>query len=220
MNGKKRSSEEIRNELFQRYPQLEACRESFEEAFNAILTCYRNGGKLLIAGNGGSAADSDHFTGELTKSFYFNRALDPALEKNLESMFGDKGKELSTHLEGGLPAIPLTLLNAANTAFSNDMDPKASLAQLVHVFGGKDDIFIGITTSGNSENILKAFMVAKAKGVKSIALTGKTGGKSWDLADICVCAPETETFKIQELHLPIYHAWCLMVESELFEPRQ
>lgn len=219
MNGKKRSSEEIRSELFQRYPQLRSCEKSIDDAFKAILSCYKKGGKLLIAGNGGSAADSDHFTGELTKSFYFNRAVDADLENSLERLYGEKGKELASHLEGGLPAIPLTLLNAANTAFANDMDPRASIAQLVQVFGRPEDIFIGITTSGNSDNIIKALMVSKAKGITSIVLTGRTGGKSPDFADICICAPEDETFKIQELHLPIYHALCLMVESELFEVR-
>ena len=220
MKGKRRSSEEIAEELFLRYPQLIVCKDSIDDAFRAILDSYRKEGKLLTAGNGGSAADSDHIAGELTKSFYFDRALDPELEKGLETLYGEKGKELASHLEGGLPAIPLTMLNAAGTAFANDMDPKASIAQLVQVFGKKKDVFLGITTSGNSDNIVKALMVAKAKGVRSIVLTGKTGGKCLGLADICICAPETETFKIQELHLPIYHALCLMVETELFEPRE
>ena len=207
---------ELKEELFNRYPVLESCRGSITEAYDALLDMYRNGGKLLLAGNGGSAADSDHISGELTKSFLFNRAISSELEDGLERLFGEDGKSLSEHLEGGLPAIPLTTMTASNTAFSNDKDPKTAFAQLVNALGNKGDIFLGITTSGNSENIVKALMVAKAKGLKTIVLTGRTGGRCKGLADICICAPEDETFKIQELHLPIYHALCTMLESELF----
>ncbi len=214
------NTDELREELFQRYPKLESCRASIIEAFETLLALYKNGGKLLIAGNGGSAADSDHITGELTKSFLFKRQIPSELEENLTKMFGDEGKELSMHLEGGLPAIPLTVMNASNTAFANDTDPKASFAQLVNALGRKGDVFLGITTSGNSGNIIEALMVAKAKGMRTIALTGRTGGKCKGLADVCICAPEDETFKIQELHLPIYHALCTMIESELFEERK
>ena len=220
MKAKTMNTDELREELFTRYPKLEACRDSILEAFDALLAMYKNGGKLLLAGNGGSAADSDHISGELTKSFLFNRAIPSELEDNLVKLFGDDGKLLSEHLEGGLPAVPLTMMSASNTAFSNDKDPKTAFAQLVNALGKKGDIFLGITTSGNSENIIKALMVAKAKGIKSIALTGRTGGKCKGLADICICAPEDETFKIQELHLPIYHALCTMIESELFEERK
>ena len=220
MKGKQKNTDELREELFQRYPVLEACRGSIIEAYEALLALYKNGGKLLLAGNGGSAADSDHISGELTKSFLFSRAIPSELYDNLVNMFGDEGKELSEHLEGGLPVIPLTVFNASNSAFANDVDPKASFAQLVNALGSKGDVFLGITTSGNSGNIIKALMVAKAKGMKTIALTGRTGGKCKGLADICICAPEDETFKIQELHLPIYHALCTMIECELFEERK
>ena len=220
MKGKQKNSDELREELFGRYPVLESCRASIIEAYNLLLALYKNGGKLLIAGNGGSAADSDHISGELTKSFLFDRVISPELYDNLVKMFGDDGKELSKHLEGGLPVVPLTVLTASNTAFSNDTDPKAAFAQLVNALGKKGDVFLGITTSGNSDNIIKALMVAKAKGMTAIALTGRTGGKCKGLADICICAPEDETFKIQELHLPIYHALCTMVEAELFEERK
>ena len=220
MKGKQKNSDELREELFSRYPVLESCRASIIEAYNSLLALYKNGGKLLIAGNGGSAADSDHISGELTKSFLFDRAISPELYDNLVKMFGDDGKELSMHLEGGLPVVPLTVLTASNTAFSNDTDPKAAFAQLVNALGKKGDVFLGITTSGNSDNIIKALMVAKAKGMTAIALTGRTGGKCKGLADICICAPEDETFKIQELHLPIYHALCTMVEAALFEERK
>lgn len=217
MKHKEMNSEEVKEELFARYPILVQCRDSIEEAHQSLLGMYRSGGKLLLAGNGGSAADSDHISGELTKSFFFKRRIDADLEKNLKEMFGEEGIALSKNLEGGLTAIPLTQLTASNTAFSNDTDPKAAIAQLVNSLGKKGDIFMGISTSGNSENIVKALMVAKAKGIRTIALTGKTGGKCKGLADVCICAPETETFKIQELHLPIYHALCLMIETDLFE---
>lgn len=220
MEGKKKDPQELKSELFERYPCLSVCKESIEEAFQTLLSCYKGKGKLLVAGNGGSCADSDHITGELTKSFSFSRALPAELEESMAELYGDVGKELLEHLEGGLPAIPLTMLTASNTAFSNDVDPKASVAQLVNALGAEGDCFLGITTSGNSENIVKALMVARAKKLRTILLTGRTGGKCKALADVSICVPETETFKVQELHLPVYHALCLMLESTLFEERR
>ena len=219
MHKKEKGVEELREELFQRYPVLNPCRDSIDDAYKTLITLYKNGGKLLLAGNGGSAADSDHISGELTKSFLFKRSIPKELEDTLVKMFGEEGKNISENLEGGLPAIPLTTMNASNTAFANDTDPKTSFAQLVNAIGKEGDVFFGITTSGNSGNIINALMVAKAKGLRTIALTGRTGGKCKGLADVCICAPEDETFKIQELHLPIYHALCTMVEAELFEER-
>lgn len=219
MTHKKKTPFEIEEELFQRYPQLVVCKNSIELAYKMLLESYKKGGKLLIAGNGGSAADSDHISGELIKSFYFSHKLDSKLENSLKDKFGEEGSQLSRSIEGGLPAISLTTMVAPNTAIANDIEWGASIAQLVHVMSKEEDIFLGITTSGNSENIIKALMVAKAKGIKSIVLTGKTGGKSTGIADLCICVPETETFKVQELHLPVYHSLCLMLESELFEER-
>lgn len=213
---KEMNSAQLRDELFRRYPQLKPCEGAIRDAHAALLRCFRNGGKLMTAGNGGSAADSDHITGELTKSFLFKRPVDAELASKLKELYGEDGASLSENLEGGLPAIPLTCMNAANTAFANDTDPKSSFAQLVNSIGKKGDVLIAISTSGNSENIVKAIMVAKAKGITSIALTGESGGKCRNLADICICAPEKETFKIQELHLPIYHALCTMVEADIF----
>lgn len=209
-------SSEISRELFERYPKLDSCRDSIIDAYNSLLSAYRNGGKLLLAGNGGSAADSDHISGELNKSFRFKRPVDTDLASNLEHMYGDEGKQLLSSLEGGLPAIPLTLFNASNSAFNNDVSSESAYAQLVQVIGRRGDVFLGITTSGNSGNIVKAIMVAKARGLTTIALTGETGGRCKDLADICIRVPETETFKVQELHLPVYHALCAMVESDMF----
>ena len=219
MNVKKVEPESILQELIDRYPALEACRESIVQAFDALVRTHGSDGKLLIAGNGGSAADSDHISGEMTKSFRFKRALDPVLQSRLEELYGDDGMELSKNLEGGLKAIPLTVFNAANSAFNNDVAPEAAYAQLVQVFGREGDVFLGITTSGNSKNIILALMAANARGMTTVALTGSKGGKCVGLADICICVPEDETFKVQELHLPVYHALCAMVESALFSER-
>lgn len=220
MQNKKKCSLDIKEELYERFPRLSICNDSIDYAFNVLLSLFKKGGKLLVAGNGGSAADSEHITGELTKSFYFDRAIDEELKKELTRLFGENGTELSKHLEGALPVIPLTSFISSNTAFANDVDPKLSIAQLVNALGNNDDAFLGITTSGNSENIIKALMVAKAKGLRTLVLTGKTGGKCKELCETCICVPETETFKIQELHLPVYHALCLMLESELFDERK
>ena len=219
MNAKKVEPESILQELIDRYPALEACRESIVQAFDALVRTHGSDGKLLIAGNGGSAADSDHISGEMTKSFRFKRALDPALQSRLEELYGDDGVELSKNLEGGLKAIPLTVFNAANSAFNNDVAPEAAYAQLVQVFGREGDVFLGITTSGNSKNIILALMAANARGMTTIVLTGSKGGKCVGFADICIRVPEDETFKVQELHLPVYHALCAMVESALFSER-
>lgn len=220
MDAKKvKTSQEIFSELFARYPELEVCRDDIDAAYRVLLESYRNRGKLLIAGNGGSSADSDHISGELTKSFMFKRAVDAELESKLVEFYGDAGKKLVRNLEGGLAAVPLPTMNASNSAFANDVSWESAFAQSVNALGHCGDVFLGITTSGNSANIVNAVRVAKAKGIGSIVLTGKTGGKCKALADVCIIVPENETFKIQERHLPIYHALCAMVEADLFEPR-
>ncbi|MCQ2070375.1 MAG: SIS domain-containing protein [archaeon] len=217
--GKGPDAKSILERLISRYPCLDVCKQDIEKAYRALLESFSTGHKLLIAGNGGSAADSDHISGELTKSFMFKRAVDPVLEQRLSELYGDEGKALSDGLEGGLPAIPLPTFNASNSAFANDVGWNGAFAQSVNALGKEGDVFLGITTSGNSKNIVNGLMVAKAKKVISIALTGSTGGKCKNLADICICVPEKEVFVIQELHLPIYHALCAMVESDLFEAR-
>ena len=219
MDSQPRNSNFILDELIERYPELSVCREDIANAYFILLESYKHQGQLLIAGNGGSAADSDHISGELTKSFMFKRAVDPKLVSELERLYGEAGKELAGHLEGGLAAVPLTTFNASNSAYANDVEWPAAFAQLVNALGHAGDVFMGITTSGNSGNIVDALMVARAKGVKTIALTGRDGGKCKALADVCIIVPEKETFKIQERHLPIYHALCAMVEATLFEPR-
>ena len=210
------SEEEIREELFARYPALQGCRDDFVAMFNACVRAYENGGKVLVAGNGGSAADAEHIVGELMKSFLVRRPADEKLCGELKERFGEEGAKIAADLEGCLSAIPLTSMPALSTAFLNDVDPLLVFAQMLSGYGRQGDVFIGISTSGNSKNILNAIMVAKAAGITAVALTGESGGKCRALADICVRVPETETFKIQEYHLPVYHALCAMLEAHFF----
>ena len=219
MKKKEKKSSEILDELFARYPQLVPCKNDFEKAYECLKNSYKSGGKLLVAGNGGSAADSEHIVGELMKSFLFNRKINAEFESSLICQFGNDGAQLAEQLEGTLTAIPLTSMPALTSAFANDVDAAVSFAHMLYGYANKEDVFMGISTSGNSKNIIYAFMVAKAKGITSIALTGSTGGKCRELADIVICVPESETFKIQELHLPIYHALCSMLEADFFEER-
>lgn len=204
-------------ELFERYPGLTPEREHIADAFACIRQSYKRGGKLLIAGNGGSASDAEHIVGELMKSFVKKRRLDADYARRLAETDAELGGVLAEKLQGALPAIALVDHVALSTAYLNDVDPLLGFAQQVQGYGSSEDVFLGISTSGNSRNILYACVAAKAKGMKTIALTGRDGGKLKDLADISIIVPEQETFKIQELHLPVYHALCLMLEEEFWE---
>lgn len=201
------------DELIERYPSLSVCRNDIEKAAKALIESFENGGKLLVAGNGGSCADSDHITGELLKSFVKKRTPSKDFIDSLKSIDSDTGNYLSDKLQGSLPAIALTNNTALMTASLNDVDGNVMFAQQVNGYGVKGDVFLGISTSGNSKDIVYPTVVAKAKGLVTIALTGKDGGKLKGLADISIVVPQTETFKIQELHLPVYHALCLQVEE-------
>ena len=178
--------------------------------------CYENGGKLLIAGNGGSAADSEHIVGELMKSFKLPRKLSDTYKKDLKNINEEFGTILGENLQGSLPAIALDGHFALSTAYMNDCEPLLCFAQQVNGFGNKDDIFLGISTSGNSKNILFASVCAKAKGLKVIGLTGEKESDLSNLSDVCIKVPSSETYMIQELHLPIYHCLCLMLEQHFF----
>lgn len=205
------------NDLIVRYPVLENCCKDIDKAFDIVAASYQNGGKLLVAGNGGSASDSEHIVGELMKSFVLPRRLNKEYVDRLVAADASLGAELGEKLQGALPAIALVDHVALSTAYLNDVDPLLGFAQQVNGYGKENDVFLGITTSGNSKNILYANTVAKAKGLKTIALTGKDGGKIKDMVDVAIVVPEDETYKIQELHLPIYHCLCLMLESYFFE---
>ncbi|MBC8597986.1 SIS domain-containing protein [Lachnospiraceae bacterium BX10] len=205
------------DELIKRYPILERVREDIDVVYGILERCYENGGKLLIAGNGGSAADAEHIVGELMKGFVKRRPVTEEMKEALEKADPVRGKELSEKLQGGLPAIALVDHAALSTAFANDVDGMLSYAQQVNGYGKPGDVFLGISTSGNAENVMYAAVTAKAKGMKVVGLTGKDGGKLAGIADAAVIVPEMETYKIQELHLPVYHALCLMLEHRFYE---
>ncbi len=204
-------------ELLERYPVLQSCKDDIVKATDAIISCYENGGKVLLCGNGGSAADCDHIVGELMKGFLKMRPLSDSKKAKMKQNCELLDDELLSSLQGALPAVSLPSITALNTAFCNDIEPELIYAQSLISLGNQNDILISISTSGNSKNVFAASKVAKGLGVKVIALTGKTGGKLKDVADISICAPENETFKIQELHLPIYHYICAEVENHFFK---
>lgn len=220
MKKKEKGVQELQNELFERYPELDVCKADFIKAYEAIKNSYSNGGKVLVAGNGGSSSDSEHIVGELMKSFLFNRKIENELENQLMQLYGEEGCDLASKLEGALAAIPLTSMPALTSAYANDVDAAVAFAQMVNGYGVEKDIFLGISTSGNSRNVIYALMTAKAKGMTTIALTGRNGGKCKTYADITICVPSEETFKIQEYHLPLYHVLCAMLEAYFFEEKK
>lgn len=202
--------------LIKRYPKLEACREDIQKAYFLLEDCYGKDGKLLIAGNGGSAADAEHIAGELMKRFKNPRPVTEDFARKLVEIDPVRGEHLSKNLERSLMAVPLVAHEALTTAYINDVDGHGIFAQQLLGFGRKGDVFLGISTSGNSQNIMSATVVAKALGIKIIGLTGENGGELAKVSDVCIKAPETETYMIQELHLPIYHCLCLMLEEHFF----
>lgn len=201
------------DELCIRYPVLSVCKNDIEKAAEALIESFENGGKLLVAGNGGSCADSDHISGELLKSFVKKRRPSAELIDSIRKINPETGDYLADKLQGSLPVIALTNNTALMTASLNDVDGNVMFAQQVNGYGKEGDVFLGISTSGNSKDIVYPTVVAKAKGLRTVALTGKDGGKLKGIADICIVVPEQETFKIQELHLPVYHALCLEIEE-------
>lgn len=204
------------NTLTERYPALKCCEDSIAKAYFLMEKSYLSQHKLLVAGNGGSAADSEHIVGELMKGFKLPRPIDHDLAQCCKDIDPDMGTTIAEHLQGALPAIALTGHPGLSTAYMNDCVPELVFAQQMLGFGQSGDSFLAISTSGNSKNIIYAAIVAKAKGVKIIGLTGSKESKLSALSDICIQVPETETYKIQELHLPVYHCLCLMLEDRFF----
>ena len=198
--------------LIDRYPKLIVCQEDIMSAYELLETAYSNGRKLLVCGNGGSASDSEHIVGELMKEFKVYSEQASALKE----IDPELGQVLADNLQGALPAISLTGHSSLQTAFMNDAVPELVFAQQVNGYGKPGDVFLGISTSGNSKNVLYAAVNAKAKGLKVIGLTGSKDNKLMKFADVCIRVPETETYKIQELHLPVYHCLCLMLEDKFF----
>lgn len=205
--------------LIDRYPQLASCKDEIYNAYLFMAESYKNGRKLLVAGNGGSAADAEHIVGELMKRFEIPRPLENTFSERLLQIDPLRGRKIQRVLEQPLPAIALVGHEALSTAFANDVDGTYVFSQQILGFGISGDTFIAISTSGNSENILNAVVTAKAMGIKVIGLTGVDGGELKKIADVSVCVPERETFMVQELHLPVYHCWCQMLEAMFFGER-
>lgn len=208
--------EEQLNQLIERYPKLEVCKENIKKAYELLEAAYCNGRKLLVCGNGGSASDSEHIVGELMKEFKLKRKVYADQAVALKEIDLELGQVLADNLQGALPAISLTGHPSLQTAFMNDAVPELVFAQQVNGYGKPGDVFLGISTSGNSKNVLFAAVNAKAKGLKVVGLTGSKENKLMKFADVCIRVPETETYKIQELHLPVYHCLCLMLEEKFF----
>lgn len=202
--------------LVKRYASLDVCKKDILAAYEIMAEAYGNGRKLLVCGNGGSASDSEHIVGELMKEFKLKRKVYSEHATALKEIDPELGQVLADHLQGALPAISLTGHSSLQTAFMNDSEPELVFAQQVNGYGKPGDVFLGISTSGNSKNVLYAAVNAKAKGLKVIGLTGLKDNKLMKFADVCIKVPETETYKIQELHLPVYHCLCLMLEDKFF----
>jgi len=197
--------------LLKRYPVLSECGEDIKKAYNLLEKCYDNSGKLLCCGNGGSSADCDHLVGELMKGFMKKRPL-TAEEK---SRFSDPF--ISGGLQKGLPAISLTTQSGLMTAFENDCEPSLVFAQQVYALADENDLLFAFSTSGNSKNVVYAIEAANAKGINSVAVTGKTDSACSERATVCIKLPENETYKIQELTLPVYHCLAAMIEDKYFD---
>lgn len=202
--------------LIERYPILDSCKQDIIDTYLILEECYENDYKLLIAGNGGSAADSEHIAGELMKRFKIFRPVPLEFAVKLKEIDPVRGENLARNLERGLMAIPLVAHEALTTAYINDVDGLGVFAQQLYGFGRKGDVFLGISTSGNSKNIMSATVVARALGLKVIGLTGAKGGELAEIADVAIKVPENETYIIQELHMPVYHCLCLMLEDHFF----
>jgi len=202
--------------LIEKYPALEICKSDIEESSNILISSFNEGGQLLVCGNGGSSADSDHIVGELMKSFSKKRPLKTEFQDALEGVDSERGSYIASKLEGGLPAISLSAHTGLISAVINDIDPNLIFAQQVAGYGKKGDVLIAISTSGNSVNVVDACITAKAKGMKVIGLVGESGGKMKQYCDVAVCVPTSVTPEVQEYHLPVYHTICQVIEHSIF----
>lgn len=212
----KEAVKEHYDKLFNLIPALKVCSSSILESYNILKNCYIKGGKLLICGNGGSASDSEHIVGELMKSFLLSRKLDEETIQKFKKSCPNAWKYLTVNLQGALPAISLVTHSSLSTAFSNDVDAEMVFAQQVYGYAKNEDVLLGLSTSGNSKNILNAIMVAKVLGLKTIGMTGQSGGRMKGLCDVTIQVPATETYIVQEYHLPVYHCLCAMLEACFF----
>ena len=204
------------DELFLRYPQLKGCQADVESAARKLVDCYQSGGKLLLCGNGGSYADCLHITGELMKGFRKKRAIPSDQRAMMLRRSPELPERYLQQLQMALPAIALGEESALATAFCNDVDPELCFAQQVMGYGASGDVLLCISTSGNAKNVLAAAKIAKSLGLTVLGLTGESGGALYAACDICIRVPEHETYRVQELHLPVYHALCIYIEQEIF----
>ncbi|MBE7044037.1 MAG: SIS domain-containing protein [Ruminococcaceae bacterium] len=202
--------------LYERYPELEVCRADIEKAADMIYETYQKKGKVLACGNGGSCADSDHIVGELMKGFLSERKMEKELLEKFQKQGFEDAEYMASHMQGALPAISLTAQTGILTAFCNDVAPDMMYAQMVYGYAAPNDLLIGLSTSGNSKNVVFAAKTAKALGIATIAMTGAKESKLSAICDVTIRVPETETYKIQELHLPVYHYLCAEVERRIF----
>jgi D-sedoheptulose 7-phosphate isomerase len=209
----------VRNEfdlLFTHYPSLEVCRESVDAAYQLLNNCYRNKGLIMVCGNGGSAADAEHIVGELMKGFKLRRPLTSEQRLLLKSTFPDDGDFLSENLQQAIPAISLVSQTSISTAFINDVAPEMVYAQLVMGYGKPGDALIGLSTTGNSKNVVNACKIAKALGIQTVAFTGEKESRLSEICDATIRVPAQEVYRVQEFHLPVYHTLCAMLELDAF----
>ncbi len=204
------------NKFVEKHAELMICEKEIKAAYQLLEECYRNDGKVLIAGNGGSASDAEHIVGELMKGFLLKRELKEEEKESLVKLDEDKGRYLEKNLQQALPAISLSCHNSLTTAILNDVNGDMIFAQQIQGYGRRNDVFWAISTSGNSKNVLLAAIVAKAKGMHVIGLTGVCGGELTQIADVCICVPAKETYLIQEYHIVVYHFLCQMLEKNFF----
>ncbi|MDR1981538.1 MAG: SIS domain-containing protein [Tannerellaceae bacterium] len=212
----KESTREELELVFNHFPELSVCKETISSAFGYMLACYRNRGLIMTCGNGGSASDAGHIVGELMKGFKLKRPITPEQRQRLEASCAGDGGYLADHLQGAIPAISLVSQTAISSAFINDVAADMVFAQQVFGYGKTADLLIGLSTSGNSANVVNACKVAKALGMKTIGFTGEQGGILSGICDVTITVPAHETYRVQEYHLPIYHALCAMLEKEVF----
>ena len=205
----KDSTRQVFDELYARYPALASCRGAIDRAFGLLLETVASKGCVFTCGNGGSASDSEHIVGELLKKFKKHRDIEGSVAAKLPP-------GLASKLEGSIAAVSLVSMSGILTAFANDVAWETAFAQQLYGLGRAGDTLIALSTSGNSANCVNAALVAKAKGLKVVAMTGAGGGRLAGVADATIAVPETETYKIQEFHLPVYHALCAALEEETF----
>lgn len=203
-------------EFFSKWPRLSNLEKDVSMAVEETVKRIRQGGKILLCGNGGSAADCEHIAGELLKEFYIKRPLSSDLKRKLENLYGQEGTYLGDHLQGAIEAVSLVSHTAFLSAYGNDAAPELSYAQQIVAYGGEKDVLVSISTSGNAKNVRYASMMAKVKGTYVIGLTGEGGGRLKEYTDILLQVPEQETYLVQELHLPLYHVFCRALEYEMF----